>query len=755
MYLTTPIQLQYSYLLRQWLFLPLVVAISFLTKAQEFEIESLADCAALDSFAQQLVVDTESIPVRPCERAFLHAESLDCSQVAAQLSYTIAVFYHRKHNYSQAIDWYDTAIGYARESQDTSKLLKSYYYKGWSAYDNKYYALAHESFKAGLGLIQPSDTSREWKYRFYTSLADNFGELSDYPQSIGHYQKALDIAEELRSPTKISRVYNNLGVIHRERKDYQKAKEYFQFAIKSLESDTSEYVGLFFAHLNLGHTLCSLQNHDQAIEELQLALHCAKASEDSDYVAFAEMLLGKAWMIKKDFTKAKNYLLSAKQQLEISGDTEDMSMVHQYLGNLYLQNDNFEKAEYHLQLAIEKLQPVGHSLEFDLIESYALLSDLYARQGLYREALQSHQKFNTLSDSIYAKTHNTTLSHQDFLLETNRINKERTNEAVSLQEQVVEKNRLVHLQRTIAVLLGLLLLTAIISGIFLFRSARSKSTVNKVLQKLNRQILDQKEAIERKNEQLETTNHQLENANDRLVHFVYSVSHDLKGPLNNIIGFLELLQQSARSKLNPDEQQYLTYMQQSSSHMDSMIRELRTYAELGQNLPPMKLIALNQLVQEVIDDLSLKINETNAQLNIEAMPSIEGHPTLIRQLYQNLISNALKYHADDRQPVITIGAQGDEDNTTFFVKDNGVGIPENSSTRIFEMFSRAHSGQYKGSGMGLALCKRIVEIHKGNIWVQSAPDKGSTFFFTLPVEKTETATIESTPTARLHPQFLI
>jgi len=216
---------------------------------------------------------------------------------------------------------------------------------------------------------------------------------------------------------------------------------------------------------------------------------------------------------------------------------------------------------------------------------------------------------------------------------------------------------------------------------------------------------------------------------------------------------LELLKRPLSSKFTAEEQKFLTYMQQSSNQMSNMIEELRTYAEIGQNLPPAKVIDTQKVVREVLQNMQMQINEKKADIAVLHLPKVRGHSALVRQLFQNLISNALKYQSPANPPVIEIGCDSIKGTSTFYVKDNGVGIPESKIDSIFEMFNRAHGSEYEGSGMGLALCKRIVNIHGGKIEVVSKPGQGSTFFFTLPDEPTQTATLAERASAQLYPQF--
>ncbi len=741
------------FFLKHLLLVPILLPLT-LIEARNVPVKTVDTCVQLDSLTRKVErIDSDFFTPRFYENVLSRALKLECHDVSIHLSQIIGFHFFDQKKYEEAVAYLDTAIRQSQINKDTLNLSKSLLYKSYFANSNKKYKEAVESLQLGLPLVENRDSSLHLTYQFHISLGDNFMELSDYTKCIGHYQKALSIAEQLNDPSYLARVLNNLGVLYRERRAYANALEYFKKCLEAIENKPESHLSLV-ASINLGNTFYGLGDYPNAIVQLQKVCRDAEKTDVVQLKAYAEMLLGKVKIAQREYLQASAFLQAAETPLKTSNEPEAISLWHQQMGHLYMQTNKLEQAEYHFQEAVDYLKPAKHSLEFDLTKTYALLAQLYEKQGKAEEALRAYEEYHRCSDTLYAKTSNVVLSHQDVLLQMNTLNKKSSFLADSLKEKVAYQDRIVRLQSAVAALLILFLVSTFVVGLYFLRLSRSRSAINTKLQELNARILDQRADIEQKNQILKKTNHELEQANDRLVHFVYSMAHDLRAPLHNIQGMLELLKHPAVSKFTKEEQQFVTYIQQSSNQMSNMIEELRTYAEIGQNLPPAEIIYTHKIIQEVLQNMQMQITKKKADITLLFLPTLRGHTPLVRQLFQNLINNALKYQSPASTPVIKIGCDLSQGISTFYVKDNGVGIPPDKIDSIFEMFNRAHDAEYEGSGMGLALCKRIVNIHGGKIWVESQPGQGSTFFFTLPGDATQTATFAESASAQLYPQFL-
>ncbi len=230
-------------------------------------------------------------------------------------------------------------------------------------------------------------------------------------------------------------------------------------------------------------------------------------------------------------------------------------------------------------------------------------------------------------------------------------------------------------------------------------------------------------------------NKRLEDKNKELEQFTYIASHDLREPLNSINSLIELFIENEGHKLGAEGLKQLEFITKSSTRMKELVKGLLDYARLGKK-SEFKPIDFNEVVELAINDLEISVKDSEARFSIEKLPVLEAMEMEIRLLFQNLISNAIKYQAADHAPEINISAKKVKGGWNFAVSDNGIGIPADQKEKIFIIFQRLHGrNEYDGIGIGLSHCRKIVELHDGKIWVDSELNNGSTFYFFIPVNR--------------------
>jgi light-regulated signal transduction histidine kinase (bacteriophytochrome) len=229
---------------------------------------------------------------------------------------------------------------------------------------------------------------------------------------------------------------------------------------------------------------------------------------------------------------------------------------------------------------------------------------------------------------------------------------------------------------------------------------------------------------------------ELARSNRDLQQFAYVASHDLQEPLRTIKGFLQLLEQRSGEKLDPTALEYIRYAIDSSDRMNRLISDLLAYSRINTQERVFENVDCNIALSEALRHLQMAIRESNAVIQYDSLPTVKGMHLMLVQLFQNLVGNAIKFRERQRALVVRIEAvPNDQEGNEwkFEVRDNGIGIAPENQERIFGIFHRLHRQQeYPGTGIGLAVCKRIVEQHGGKIWVESQPGTGSAFLFTIP-----------------------
>ncbi|MDP1744718.1 MAG: ATP-binding protein [Bacteroidota bacterium] len=225
---------------------------------------------------------------------------------------------------------------------------------------------------------------------------------------------------------------------------------------------------------------------------------------------------------------------------------------------------------------------------------------------------------------------------------------------------------------------------------------------------------------------------ELTRSNEELEQFAYLSSHDLQTPLLTISNFVGLLEKTYSGKVDENTKIYFKFILTATSKMQNMIKDLQEFSRVGKNIS-FTAVDCNKILKETIDDLGLFIKESNAKITSAILPMLKGDSIRLKQLFRNLIGNAIKFRKKNSTAEVTITVEEKSTEYLFGVKDNGIGIEEQHLNKLFSIFQRLHSDdEYPGTGIGLAICKKIVDLHGGKIWVESKLGEGSTFYFSIP-----------------------
>ncbi|XZN92430.1 MAG: ATP-binding protein [Microcoleus sp.] len=308
---------------------------------------------------------------------------------------------------------------------------------------------------------------------------------------------------------------------------------------------------------------------------------------------------------------------------------------------------------------------------------------------------------------VRIESHLTLRNLQKQLKEQNVLLQEEISSRLAVEEVLHEKNQI--LQQEIS----------------------TRCAVEKTLQEQN--LLLQKEIGNRQRVEsaLLKSNQELARSNAELEQFAYVASHDLQAPLATIASYAQLLEKRYQEQLDSQANKFIGNIVQGCTRMQALIDDLLEYSRVGRSHKPFKPTNCNQVLEQALANLQGVIRDTQAVVSYGELPVVNGEISQLVQLFQNLVGNAIKYRKNE-PPAISISVCKQHDHWLFSVADNGIGIARQHQERIFQIFQRLHTQkEYSGTGIGLAICQKIVELHGGRIWVNSEPGQGSIFYFTL------------------------
>jgi light-regulated signal transduction histidine kinase (bacteriophytochrome) len=258
------------------------------------------------------------------------------------------------------------------------------------------------------------------------------------------------------------------------------------------------------------------------------------------------------------------------------------------------------------------------------------------------------------------------------------------------------------------------------------------------------QLAQTNEQLQHSNEQLAILNQEFQRSNQELEQFAYVASHDLQEPLRAIAGYTQLLVNEYRDRLDETALEYADFIVDGAKRMQQLIQDLLTYSRVGTRGQEFAPTDCNAVLQQALQNLQVAIADNQATITAEPLPTVNGDRNQLVQLLQNLIGNAIKFHRDE-PPHVYITAQKQDNDWLFQIQDNGIGIKPQYLERIFEVFKRLHTRrEYPGTGIGLAICKKIATRHGGRIWAKSESGVGTIFYFTIPLNLYERSQEHST-----------
>lgn len=585
-------------------------------------------------------------------------------------------------NFEDAYRHNMSALQAYHQISDSLGISKALYSNGSLFFYQKNYEQALKFYLDSWKIAKSINNSQQI-FRCLGALGATYDRLAEFEKSIKFNRHALDLAEEIDSPSNIAYAAHNLGSNYITVKDYELALKYFlkSLSIKKELNDEWGQIGTLGAIANLFR---ATNNAPKAIEYLEEALDKSKklksktrVLETYDYLAEAHYAAHNA---NQGFLYLKKYI-SLQDSLLNETSLKEMGEIK----NKY----ELQKKENEIILLTKQSQINTLKNYMAIGTAFALLlfSILVVRQN--RSQQVSNQLLAEKNEEIQEKSEAVNRAYEK-QQETNQLLAEKNKE---IQEKSEEVNR----------------------------SYRLQQEINQLL--------------EVKNEKIKHQNLMLESSNEDLKQFAYVASHDLKEPLRMIGAYTSLLKRRYISKLDADAQEFMHYIIDGAQRMDILLTDLLSYSRANSETVETSPVNLQDVMAIVSNNLRATLYQQEATLEVDyhILPTIKGNQTHLVQLFQNLISNGIKF-TGDRKPIVKVNCLQKAQEYVLSVQDNGIGIDKENKEAIFEMFRRLHTREeYEGTGIGLATCKKIVERHGGKIWVESVLGEGSTFYFSLPI----------------------
>ena len=562
-------------------------------------------------------------------------------------------------------------------------------------------------------IVANAAIAKSKKYQFSKGRADGLHILGmlewsegDMTQALTHYLEALRLRRAINDSLGLGRSYNNIGNVYFQLEQFDSAQVFYHLGL-GIRQQLGDVPGLVYSYSNLG---------DVALAKAEL--HTAEsyyrrgqqfALQDSVFSALAHLSgrLGRLELERGNKGAARNAWQKAVYYAERSDDRRLLAGALQEEIRLAMLNDRLD-LDYHFAAAKRSLQLSNDIGAVDLqAEAAIMLAQLAVAQDDLTAAYYYQAQYRQLTEAIMQENENkaVTAIRDQFLAE--QLAQDRLESERQARAELSRKN-------TNLFIGGLILFAVflVVAALYSFRAYRKQSKLAG--------------ALATKNEELDARYADLQK-------FAEIASHDLKEPIRNIGAFANLIERRYAVRLDDDGLDYLEFILKSAHQMNALLDDLLTFS----NIPRFEQIQLeptsvSDLVGEVIAE---KKKEYGAfEFTVTALPSVSANAALLKILLVQLVDNALKFNTAKLKKIEMGHSRAGYDHL-FWLADNGMGIDEAFQDQIFEIFRRIEKQDQKGTGMGLAICKRIVETHHGRIWVESTPGQGSRFFFTIPSSK--------------------
>ena len=556
----------------------------------------------------------------------------------------------------------------------------------------------------GKGILSEQETIEVLKNIAELSLT-----MGKYDDAYHYRLEILKFYEQLEDNQGIYATLYNIGSIFFYQENLPQALNHYQQSQKmAVAAQDSSFIYRCLAAI--GSVYGELKENDKSLSYNLESLTMAEYMGFEMGIAYSAHNVGLNYIILDAPEKALGRLTQSLHLMQKLGDKFGEANCLQAISNVYSKNKDYTKAIQFLEQSLATHKQLGDKSRIK--EIYLDLSQAYFDGGDAVKAFEIQKGYIELRDSLIKQE---TMQEMAGLKQEYELEKKENEKQIAIMQK---EQQIEHMYRyAFLVGLGFLMLVT-----WLFYSRYQEQTsMNKLLAQ--------------KNEEIQLQNNKLATSNRELEQFAYIASHDLKEPLRNIGGFTSLLERRYLAEGDDEARDFMRFISSSVDHMHKLLTDLLVYSRIGmQEGKNTELVSIEDIVQQVCNNYQTTIKENEVKILTHHLPIIQANRIQMVQLFQNLIGNAIKFRSE-KNPEIHIHGTENAKEFILSVKDNGIGMEQEYTDKIFVIFQRLHNRtKYKGTGIGLSICKKIVEQHNGRIWVASQSGEGSTFYFSIPKE---------------------
>ncbi len=567
------------------------------------------------------------------------------------------------------------------------------------------------------------------------NLGQIYHKEEDYPAALKNYLLARNLKDSLLTlnyPGITARdlisTYNNLGAFYNTIYQFDKARETLKRGIEVAPEE--EYRRLLVLNYTLGTVEERDSNYNEALIYLQKSIEFSDKGGFNYYLPNIYDVMGQSYLQLKSREAARDHFKMALDLLNTTLPKPDVKVgVLAHQAELFFQEGKFLDAIANTAEALSIADKNDNIPLENIRDAHEVRAKTASELRDFETAAYHFEKFTKVNKEIESTEHKKQYVGLQAIYDV-QLNTQQYEHKLTKQELEISKKWVFWLKITA----GLITILALLLFVAKNRETKAKKEVIAVNQEM-----------ESKNIELASSNQKLNIASSKLSQFSFATGHDLKESLRNITSFTQLA--SIELAENPPQAQvHLQEAATSGKRMRKMLDDLLHYSNLGGNDTVISRFPLDEAISSVKQQLKTEIEEARGDVLLTTPATLKANRTEVEQIFFNLVHNAIRYQSPDREPRITIKLEDREQQLVFIVCDNGMGVPIDHQKNIFKPFFRLHNRSKSGSGLGLSICKTIIESYDGKIWYEAANDNGSCFCFTLP---------KSEPKAQLNPNLFI